>query len=232
MTEDDEFEFLEKRLKRQKEEGMYRPLDANKPITLADVYSQMTESEIESRLWDEHQVKVANARLKANEKQVGGTTVDYKDLLDYDPNTGVFTWKIKTSSKAMPGYVAGWFDKDGYRCVTVLGKKLKAHRLAWWWVHGVWPEKGYLVDHINRDKSDNRISNLRIATPSQSAMNRGAQSNNKSGHKGVLKVKKYWHAQIMVAGESIGLGYYKNINDAIAAYEKAAKQLHGEFYYG
>jgi hypothetical protein len=205
---------------------MYTPLD--KLFTPEEVYIlEEHKKAIEERRGSiEHEVKAANA------KQVGGDIVDYKDLLDYDSNTGMFTWKIKTSSKAMPGYVAGWLDKDGYRCVTVLGKKIKAHRLAWWWVHGVWPEKGFFVDHINRDKSDNRISNLRIATPSQSAMNRGAQINNKSGHKGVLKVKKYWHAQIMVAGKSIGLGYYKNINDAIVAYEKAAKQLHGEFYYG
>jgi hypothetical protein len=204
----------------------------NQPITLSDVYNQMDESEIERKLWDEHQVKVANARLKANEKQVGEEHIDYKDILDYDPNTGVFTWKVKTSSKAMPGNVAGWFDKDGYRCITVCGKKIKAHRLAWWWVSNEWPEKSLYIDHINRDKSDNRISNLRLATPSQSAMNRGAQSNNKSGHKGVLKVKKYWHAQIMVAGQSIGLGYYKDIKDAVCAYEKAAQQFHGEFYYG
>jgi hypothetical protein len=92
MTEDDEFELLEQRLKRQKEEGMYRPLDANQPITLADVYSEMTESKIESRLWDEHQVKVANARLKANEKQVGG--MHYK-AMGVEPWDVVDTWPLE-----------------------------------------------------------------------------------------------------------------------------------------
>jgi len=223
MTEDQEFELLERKL--SKEGRMYPPLES---VYNLDHHKEAIE---ERRGSIEHEVKTANAKL-ASERQVGGDSIDYKDLLDYDPNTGIFTWKIKTSSKAMPGYVAGWFDKDGYRGITVFGKKLKAHRLAWWWVNGTWPEKGLFVDHINRDKSDNRISNLRLATPSQSAMNRGAQSNNKSGNKGLLKVKKYWHAQFMVAGKSIGLGYYKNINDAIAAYEQAAKQLHGDFYYG
>jgi len=175
---------------------------------------------------------IIKEHLQPDVRQEGGDHINYKDLLDYDLNTGKFTWKVKTSSNAMPGYEAGWFDKDGYRCITILGKKLKAHRLAWWWVHGFWPEKGVLVDHANRNKSDNRIANLRLATPSQSAMNRGAQSNSKSGHKGVSKFRKYWHAQIMVAGKSISLGYYKNINDAIVAYEEAANHLHGEFYYG
>ena len=71
---------------------MYRPLEANQPITLADVYSQMTESEIESRLWDEHQVKVANARLKANEKQVGG--MHYK-AMGVEPWDVVDTWPLE-----------------------------------------------------------------------------------------------------------------------------------------
>ena len=170
---------------------------------------------------------------KAKERQEGGADdVSYKDLLDYDPNTGVFTWKIKTSSKAMPGTVAGWLDKDGYRCVTILGKKLKAHRLAWWWVHGEWPPKHILIDHKNRNPADNRIDNLRLATPAQSAMNRTKQSNNKSGYKGVFKVKQYWHARITVNKVDIPLGYHKSLQDAVAAYEKAAEVLHGEFYYG
>ena len=92
MTEDDEFNLLEKRLSQQKEKGMYRPLEANQPITLADVYSQMTESEIESQLWDEHQVKVANARLKANEKQVGG--MHYK-AMGVEPWDVVDTWPLE-----------------------------------------------------------------------------------------------------------------------------------------
>jgi hypothetical protein len=112
MTEDDEFELLEQRLKRQKEEGMYRPLDANKPITLADVYSQMTESEIESRLWDEHQVKVANARLKANEKQVGG--MHYK-AMGVEPWDVVDTWPLEQR--------IGFYRGNALKYIMRLGSK-------------------------------------------------------------------------------------------------------------
>ena len=93
MTEDDEFNLLEQRLKKQKERDMYAPLkanDLNQPITLADVYNQ--EAEEERRLWDEHQVKVANARLTANAKQVGGT--HYK-AMGVEPWDVIDTWPIE-----------------------------------------------------------------------------------------------------------------------------------------
>ena len=109
MTEDDEFELLEQRIKRQKEEGMYRPLE---PITLADVYSQMTESEIESRLWDEHQVKVANARLKANEKQVGG--MHYK-AMGVEPWDVVDTWPLEQR--------IGFYRGNALKYIMRLGSK-------------------------------------------------------------------------------------------------------------
>lgn len=181
--------------------------------------------------WDEGE-RYTDDKWRAECDAKAKDEVSYKDLLNYNPDTGVFTWKVRTASRAAPGTEAGWFDKDGYRCVTVLGKKIKCHRLAWWWMRGVWPEDGVYIDHINRVKDDNRIDNLRIATPSQSAMNRGAQSNNTSGHKGVFQTKGYWHARIQIAGETIPLGYYDNVEAAVAAYEEAAQNLQGEFYYG
>ena len=99
MTEDDEFQLLEQRLNRQKEKEMYPPLKANdpkQPITLADVYNQKhdmeAEAEIERQLWNEHQDKVANARLKANEKQVGGT--HYK-AMGVEPWDVIDTWPVE-----------------------------------------------------------------------------------------------------------------------------------------
>jgi hypothetical protein len=91
MTEDEEFQLLEKRIQQQKDRVMYRPLEVNQPITLSDVYNQMDESEIERKLWDEHQVKVANARLKANEKQVGG--MHYK-AMGVEPWDVIDTWPL------------------------------------------------------------------------------------------------------------------------------------------
>jgi hypothetical protein len=99
MTEDDEFQLLEQRLNRQKEKEMYPPLKANdpkQPITLADVYNQKhdmeAEAEIERQLWNEHQVKVANARLKANDKQVAG---EHYMKMDIEPWNVIDTWPVE-----------------------------------------------------------------------------------------------------------------------------------------
>ena len=138
----------------------------------------------------------------ANATQVAGT--HYKDMLNYDEHTGVFTWKVRASSRAAPGDVAGWLDKDGYRCVTVLKNKIKCHRLAWWWMHGDWPSG--MIDHI--------------------------QSNNTHGDKGVTFTRGYWKASIQVNKKPINLGHFKNKTDAILAYENAAKTYCGDFYYG
>jgi hypothetical protein len=90
MTEDDEFNLLEKRLKQQKERAMYRPLEFNKPITLADVYNQMDEEE--RRAMNEHQVKTANAKLSASDKQVGG--MHYK-AMGVEPWDVIDTWPLE-----------------------------------------------------------------------------------------------------------------------------------------
>lgn len=166
----------------------------------------------------------------ASTRQVAGT--HYRDILDYDADTGTFTYRVRVSSKAAPGKIAGWLDKEGYRCITIQGKKIKAHRLALWWTTGEWPPAGVYIDHINRNPADNRISNLRLASPTQSAMNRSAQSNNRCGHKGVFKTKGYWHARMQLNGVTIPLGYHKSMQDAVAAYNAAAKSAHGNFYYG
>ena len=89
-----------------------------------------------------------------------------------------------------------------------------------------------MIDHINRDISDNRISNLRDVTPVQSCMNRGIQSNNTHGDKGVTFTRGYWKASIRVNKQNINIGHFKNKTDAVLAYENAAKEYCGEFYYG
>lgn len=113
MTEDDEFNLLEKRLNQQKEKEMYPPLKANQPITLADTYNQKhdmeAEAEIERQLWNEHQVKVANARLKANEKQVGGS--------HYQKSIQPWDYIIANELGYLEGnvvkYVSRWKEKGG-----------------------------------------------------------------------------------------------------------------------
>ena len=130
------------------------------------------------------------------------TQKELKELLHYDPDTGVFTWKVQRG-KVKRGDIAGCKDKEGYPMVTISRRMYFAHRLAWLYVYGEWPS---LVDHINRDKSDNRIKNLRIATNQENCRNR--ESSGKSNHKGVYwqKSHKRWVARISINGERIYLG--------------------------
>lgn len=152
-------------------------------------------------------------------------TVDQvKRLLHYEPDTGVFTWLVQRS-QFPAGKVAGRKDLVGYIQIKINYKNYLSHRLAWFYMTGEWPE--HEVDHRNNDRADNRWANLRAATRSQNQGNRLRSRNNTSGFKGVLwdKQSGRWKARI----RQRDLGYYANIEDAAAAYEKAAKELFGEF---
>ena len=84
-----------------------------------------------------------------------------KSILDYDLDTGIFTWKINKAKRTKIGDIAGW-SYNGYREIEINDKKYKAHRLAWLYVYGEMPNK--LIDHIDGNRSNNKISNLREAT--------------------------------------------------------------------
>lgn len=101
-----------------------------------------------------------------------------------------------------------------------------AHRLAWFYVHGKWPK--LYIDHINRNKSDNRICNLREATAAQNAQNSHPLGRGISGAKGVTwhAQSKLWHAKIKINSRNICLGYYPTIQEAAAAYRGAVKATH------
>ena len=153
-------------------------------------------------------------------------TAEYlRSILDYDPETGIFTRKVSTSSRAKVGDIAGSLDGDGYLCISLQRRLYKAHRLAWLHTYGVWPKDQ--IDHINRIGTDNRISNLREATNKQNSQNRSKSSNNTSGHPGVgwYKPTSKWVAQIKHNQKLIHLGYFTNIEDAVAA-RKAAEKLY------
>jgi len=104
-----------------------------------------------------------------------------------------------------------------------------AHMLAWLIVYGEWPNGQ--IDHINGDRLDNRIKNLRVVTQQQNAFNRVLYKNNSSGVKGVSWsiAQQAWHAQIRVTGKRIHLGFFKSKNDAANAYAAASAKFHGEF---
>jgi len=151
-----------------------------------------------------------------------------KELLSYDPDTGVFIWKV-SRGKVKIGDAAGAPDSEGYIKIGVAGNSYRRGRLAWFYVHGVWPKE--LIDHINQDKSDDRLVNLREATKKENQRNKRKYKNNKSGYKGVSWNcdNKCWQAAIAHGAGKIALGYFKTKERAYEAYCEAAKKLHGEF---
>lgn len=157
-----------------------------------------------------------------------GLTREYlKGILDYNPKSGEFIWRIRRG-KARRGSVAGKPHPHGYVVIGIGGYHYLAHRLAWFYTNGVWPSE---LDHINRIKNDNRISNLRIATRSQNNINAPVRSRSTSGFKGAKLDRRdgKYDACITFNGKSHHLGRFDNPADANRAYQKAAKKLCGEF---
>ncbi len=146
-----------------------------------------------------------------------------RELLDYDPKTGVLT--RPTASRGRRAGVVGHVQPDGYRVVMVDRRKYAAHRLIWFYVHGVWPAED--LDHVNGERDDNRIANLRPATRAQNCQNRKINRSNTSGFKGVSYCSQTgrWRAQI----NRRHLGRFDTAELAHVAYCAAAKKLFGEF---
>jgi hypothetical protein len=147
-----------------------------------------------------------------------------KELLHYDPSSGVFTWIVpKRGTKISK--IAGCIFDGGYRKIKIDGKDYKAHRLAWLYVYGNWPIGQ--IDHKNLVKDDNRICNLRDVTASQNQQNQLlAMANNKLGVKGVSKKRNKFRAAIGVGKKKIHIGTFDTIEDAKKAYEIEAAKLH------
>lgn len=146
------------------------------------------------------------------------------ELFDYDQESGLFTYRRKTSIKEQ-GAVAGYLDGKGYRRIRIDKKTYPAHWLAWLVVYGRFPS--IQIDHINRIKTDNRIANLREATGTENARNRGMQKNNRSGHTGVYWAAhaKKWTAQIKVGGRQVNLGRFSSKELAILVRKRAEREL-------
>jgi len=151
-------------------------------------------------------------------------------LLQYDPITGILIWKTrigvkKTWNTRYAGKTAGYVTEHGYIEVGIDGKRYYAHRLIWLLVHGFMPE---MMDHINHVRCDNRLCNLREATPTDNQRNKSLGMNNTSGACGVSFSARdnLWYAKIKVAGNDKYLGCYKAKHDAVAA------RKHAEVYYG
>ncbi|WP_312740473.1 HNH endonuclease [Cedecea neteri] len=153
-----------------------------------------------------------------------------KEHLHYDPETGAFTWIKKRRGRMQPGDAAGAINSHGYVKIHLLGKVFSAHRLAWLIYYGEWPPED--IDHIDRNKSNNRIDNLRKASRSMNSANVGIKSHNTSGYKGVSFNKEWgkWFAQIIVRGKKKFLGYYESPEKASEAYKSEARKAFGEYF--
>lgn len=161
--------------------------------------------------------------------------------LSYDSETGHFHWRARpenhfetqraarTWNSRYANTRAGTVGPDGRVSIHISRRLLKAHRLAWLFETGTWPDQQ--IDHINGNPADNRIDNLRQATNTQNQYNRGANKNNTSGYKGVCwdKPRGKWRAQIVLNRKSVFLGHYETAEAAGEAYRRAAEKAHGTF---
>jgi len=156
-----------------------------------------------------------------------------RKLLNYDLETGVFTWNhrvdaIPAWNISWAGSVAGVINGRGYRVITIQYKLFRAHRLAWVYVYGNTLDQNTEIDHINGDRGDNRISNLRLSTKSQNQANSKKKGQN-GLPKGVQMNKSRFMSRIMVNRKLIYLGTFDTPEEASFFYNYAAQYYHGEF---
>lgn len=155
------------------------------------------------------------------------TAEQLREVLNYDPETGVFTRKVPARG-VKAGEIAGCDNGRGYIRIRVCGSYVLAHRLAWLYVHGEWPAGE--IDHVNRNSMDNRVSNLRVVDRTANLINRRDDRRNKSGIRNVLwdAKRQKWVAQLRRRGSQLNLGRFDSITDAAAAVE-AARCKHDNF---
>lgn len=149
------------------------------------------------------------------------TQQELKELLHYNPDTGIFTRK-KSNNKS------GTLTYSGYIRILIKNKPYYAHRLAWLYIYGYFPK---MIDHIDNDRANNSLHNLREVTDTENSCNLRIRKDNKSGIKGVswFKRDKNWRARIQLNKKNIHLGYFDDINDAKNAIIEARIKIHGEF---
>ena len=158
----------------------------------------------------------------------------------YFPATGELFWKTRprehfathqgwmTCNSEFAGKLAGSLKQEGYRVVRLFGTIYQAHRVVWKLMTGVEPPKS--IDHIDMDLDNNRWENLRAATGTEQKWNMRVRKDSLTGSRGVSLVCGRWRVQIVVEGKRQHLGYFGSREEAIAAYDVAARSTHGEFY--
>lgn len=157
---------------------------------------------------------------KMDEKYALLTAEDVRGLFDYE--AGVFRWKKN-------GAIAGYAINTGYRAIKINGHQYVVHKLVWLYVYGIWPSGP--LDHVDCNKSNNKIENLRLADASLNAANISVRPDNALSRKGVQlhKATGKYRARIFIKGKHISLGLHHKIEDAVSAYAKAAKEHFGEY---
>jgi hypothetical protein len=146
-----------------------------------------------------------------------------RSILDYNPETGVFIWRVASRRKPAGSVAGGTSGPSRYIDIYIDGVAYKAHRLAWLYVHGEWPQ--HTIDHVNRIKSDNRIANLRDVSLTDNLQNR-VSTWASTGLRGVSKSRDKYLARIRVGGKLHYLGLYKTAEEAAQARNVAEQRLH------
>ncbi|QLG87668.1 HNH endonuclease [Chitinibacter bivalviorum] len=155
------------------------------------------------------------------------TQEQLKSCLSYNPESGEFIWISRNKNNVRSGRTAGHLRSNGYIEIRIKGKSYLAHRLAFLYVLNELPESSRQIDHINGNRMDNRISNLRLATPSQNLQNQRT-GRGRSKMLGAIwdQKRNKWVAQIKVNGKRKYLGMFETPEGAHSAYLKAKKELH------
>lgn len=149
--------------------------------------------------------------------------------LYYEPESGTLYKKKYLITGEIELVPVTHVDTSGYCVVKLFGKNIRAHRAVWAMAHGYWPDS---LDHINRDKLDNRLSNLRETDPVRNGHNKGIITTNTSGFTGVswCKVRKRWRAYITYKGKQKSFGYFPSIEEAAEARAVGARDLHAKIF--
>ncbi len=153
-----------------------------------------------------------------------------KQVLDYEPSTGIWVWKHNSGSATI-GKLAGCYNPKGYLVIRIGSFGYEAQLLAWLYMTGVLPTYGLHVDHIDTNPANNRWGNLRLATHAQQQWNTGLSSRNTSGVKGVTWSRQMgkWLARVQVNNKRINLGYYETVEQARIATTLARETYHGQY---